>query len=116
MSRKTTGNAGEQAARRVLEQHGLQHIQSNYRCDLGEIDLIMRDHHHWVFVEVKSRDNEVFAHILEQITAAQCQRIRRCAQFFLMEHQLNEHTTALRFDVVTVVNSTQQAQWLQDAF
>lgn len=116
MSRKTTGNFGEAMARKLLEEHGLTHVVSNYRCDMGEIDLIMRDQHRWVFVEVKSRHDEEFAHTLEQITAAQCQRIRRSAQYYLLEHQLNEHTTAMRFDVVAVVVSTQQAKWLQDAF
>lgn len=83
---------------------------------MGEIDLIMRDQDTWVFVEVKSRSDEHFASVLEQITHNQCQRIRRCAQLFLIQQQLNEHITSVRFDIVAIVMDFDQAQWLQDAF
>lgn len=116
MSRKDMGNDGEQIARALLERHGLEHVESNYSCDIGEIDLIMREADTWVFVEVKSRSNEHFASVVEQITAAQCQRIRRCAQLFLIQSNLNEHITRMRFDVVAIVMDYEQAQWLQDAF
>lgn len=116
MSRKDMGNQGEQIARELLERNGLQFITSNYSCDMGEIDLIMRDGDHWVFIEVKCRSDEQFATVVEQITPAQCQRIRRCAQLFLLQQQLNEHETRMRFDVVAIVIDYDQAKWLPDAF
>ncbi|RUO49164.1 YraN family protein [Pseudidiomarina donghaiensis] len=116
MSRKDMGDHGEQVARALLEQNGLQFIMSNYSCDMGEIDLIMRDGDCWVFIEVKCRSDEHFATVVEQITPAQCQRIRRCAQLFLLQQELNEHVTPMRFDVVAIVIDYDQAQWLQDAF
>ncbi|RWU11143.1 YraN family protein [Pseudidiomarina gelatinasegens] len=116
MSRKDMGNQGEEIARALLERNGLDHVQSNFRCDMGEIDLIMRDGDAWVFIEVKSRSNERFASVVEQITADQCQRIRRCAQLFLIQQNLNEHVTFMRFDIVAIVMDFEQAQWLQDAF
>lgn len=116
MSRKDLGNQGEQIARALLERNGLVHVESNYSCDMGEIDLIMREGDAWVFIEVKSRSNERFASVLEQISTAQCQRIRRCAQLFLIQQKLNEHVTPMRFDIVAIVMDFEQAQWLPDAF
>lgn len=116
MSRKDMGNQGEEIARALLERNGLRFVASNYSCDMGEIDLIMRDGDSWVFIEVKCRSNEQFATVVEQITPAQCQRIRRCAQLFLLQQQLNEHVTPMRFDVVAIVIDFDHAQWLQDAF
>lgn len=43
MSRKDMGDEGEAIARALLERNGLTFVMSNYSCDMGEIDLIMRD-------------------------------------------------------------------------
>ncbi|MFC0445864.1 YraN family protein [Pseudidiomarina halophila] len=116
MLRKAQGNAGEDQAIDHLTQQGLTLVERNFRCDLGEIDIIMRDGEHWVFVEVKSRSNEDFATVVEQITAAQCQRVRRSAQFYLLSHKLDEHQTYMRFDVIAICQQPAQLHWLQDAF
>ncbi|WP_258807428.1 YraN family protein [Pseudidiomarina sp. CB1] len=113
---KATGNAGEAQAVAFLHDQQLRLVERNYRCDLGEIDIIMRDHEHWVFIEVKYRKNEDFATVVEQITQAQCQRIRRSAQFYLLSHKLDEHQTPMRFDVVAICEQPEQLYWLPDAF
>ncbi len=116
MSRKAQGNRGELEACSFLEEQGLKLQQRNYRCNLGEIDLIMKAGETFVFVEVKVRNNESFATILEQISRQQCVRIRRCAQHYLIQQQLNEHVTSMRFDIVTIVRDDNELQWLPDAF
>jgi putative endonuclease len=116
MLRHRQGREGEDTARYYLEQQGLRFIEANFRCDIGEIDLVMQDHDCLVFVEVKYRTLEHFASILEQIRPAQCQRIRHVAQLYVIQRRLNEHTTAMRFDVVAVVGALEQLVWLEDAF
>lgn len=116
MSRKTDGNRGEEQACAYLEQQGLHFISKNYRCDIGEIDLIMQDQHTLVFVEVKYRANENLVSVVEQISEKQCRRIRQVAQFYLIEAKCNEHRTSLRFDVVAISGSPYELQWLPDAF
>ncbi|CAB0150978.1 hypothetical protein PSI9734_01393 [Pseudidiomarina piscicola] len=116
MLRQQQGNAGEELALDYLSQRGLTLVERNFRCDIGEIDIIMRDAEHWVFVEVKCRNNEDFATVVEQITSAQCQRIRRSAQFYLLSHKLDEHQTPMRFDVVAICQHPEQLHWLPDAF
>lgn len=113
---KAAGNTAEAHAAAHLMAHQLKLVERNFRCQLGEIDLIMRDGEHWVFVEVKYRKNEEFAAVVEQITPAQCQRIRRCAQFYLLSHQLDEHQTYIRFDVIAICEQPEQLYWLPDAF
>ncbi|MDN7124321.1 YraN family protein [Pseudidiomarina terrestris] len=116
MLAKEQGNAGEELAVTHLCQQGLELVERNFRCDIGEIDIVMRDGEHWVFVEVKSRANEDFARVVEQITPAQCQRVRRSAQFYLLSKKLDEHQTFMRFDVVAICQQPEQLHWLQDAF
>ncbi|MBY6063892.1 YraN family protein [Pseudidiomarina sediminum] len=113
---KRQGNAGENDACAYLEQHGLRVIARNYRCPLGEIDVIAQDGEHWVFIEVKTRHDEDFATVVEQISSAQCQRIRRCAQFYLLSRKLDEHQTLMRFDVIAICQQPAQLHWLPDAF
>jgi putative endonuclease len=116
MLRHQQGREGEDTARQYLEQQGLTFVEANFKCDMGEIDLVMQDQDCLVFVEVKFRTLEHFASILEQIRPAQCQRIRQVAQLYVIQRRLNEHTTPMRFDVVAVVGALEALYWLEDAF
>lgn len=51
-NRKTGGNY-EQAAGFYLEQHGYQILQYNYRCRIGEIDIVAKEGENLVFCEVQ---------------------------------------------------------------
>jgi len=116
MSRQQRGANSEQRALALLEQHGYQRVTQNFKTDTGEIDLIVKNQTHLVFVEVKYRADETFAAVLEQITPAQQQRVRRTAQYYMMINGIDEHTTALRFDVIAMVGEPLATHWLTDAF
>ena len=58
---KDRGDAAEQLALEHLERHGLKLLARNYRCRMGEVDLIMRDGASLVFVEVRLRGKGAFA-------------------------------------------------------
>ena len=62
------GHNAEEQALKFLEQKGLTLITRNYRCRLGEIDLIMRDHPAVVFIEVRLRGKSKFGNAGESIT------------------------------------------------
>ena len=60
MSTTASGQAFEQLALHYLEQRGLGLVERNYRCRVGELDLIMRDangDNRLVFVEVRGRSS-----------------------------------------------------------
>ena len=84
-ARQVLGAAGEQLARRHLEQRGYQFVAANWRRPYGELDLIMRDGDVLVFVEVKTRQSDRFVTAEESLTAAQARRLLRGAQVFLAE-------------------------------
>ena len=84
-SRQVLGAAGEQLARRHLEQRGYRFVAANWRRPYGELDLIMRDGDVLVFVEVKTRSSERLITAEESLTAAQARRLLRGAQYFLAE-------------------------------
>lgn len=115
---QTTGSRGaaaEELAEQYLQEQGLNSCARNYRCKLGEIDLIMRDGDCLVFVEVRLRNNRYFASAAESITASKQHRILRTAQFYLQQHRLTDKVPC-RFDVIALGGNQQAVEWLRDAF
>jgi putative endonuclease len=86
-TRQVLGTAGEQLARRHLEQRGYRFVVANWRRPYGELDLIMRDGDVLVFVEVKTRSSERLVTAEESLTPAQARRLLRGAQYFLAERE-----------------------------
>ena len=109
-ARQRQGQLGEQRALAYLQQHGLTLLEANFRCKVGEIDLIMRDGAALVFVEVRQRTAGAPVKAGASITPAKMRRIVRAAQFYL---QRLERLPACRIDVVAIDGET--LAWLRDA-
>ena len=82
-SRSSTGRAGEDAALKYLNSRDYQLLARNYRCHLGEVDLIMRRGDRLVFVEVRSKSGTRFGLPQESVGAAKLSRLRRIAEYYL---------------------------------
>ena len=83
LERKATGYYGEEIAKKALEKRGYRLVVKNYTIRGGEIDLIMEKGDELVFVEVKTRRNDLFGSPLESITPQKKKRILRAANVFL---------------------------------
>ena len=116
-SRTETGQQAEQHARRYLQQQGLRHVQSNYRCKVGEIDLVMRsDSGELIFVEVRYRQSRSHGGALASIDWRKQQRLIRAASHYLVSH--GQSNTPCRFDVLAIEGSEQGEQtinWIRNA-
>lgn len=99
--RAAVGQYGEALAARRLSEQGLVVLERNWRCDLGEIDLVCRDGDDLVVVEVKTRSGELFGSPLEAVTPRKAARLRRLAARWLAEHPVTP--AAVRVDVVGVL-------------
>jgi putative endonuclease len=107
------GLAAEAAAVHFLQQQGLVLLTQNYSCRFGEIDLIMRDQHTLVFVEVRLRSHQAFASAADSIDHRKQQKLIRAAQFYLQTHDLN---TPCRFDAILFDNTQYRApNWIRNA-
>ncbi|UOE45357.1 YraN family protein [Agromyces larvae] len=73
------GRRGEQLAVDHLVARGMVVLDRNWRCRLGEIDIVARDGDDTVFVEVKTRTGAGYGHPFEAITALKLARMRRLA-------------------------------------
>lgn len=94
------GKAGEELAERYLKRQGYAIVERNYRCPLGEIDLIALNRRVVVFVEVKTRRVDTAGAPLEAVNAAKQQRLKRVALHYLGRHRL--HDRDVQFDVVGI--------------
>ncbi len=99
-SRKELGKAGEVAAERFLRRQRYAIIERNYRCPLGEIDLVALDGRVVVFVEVRSRTSTRFGSPLESINRRKQEQVIKTALHFLSRHRL--HAREARFDVIGI--------------
>lgn len=114
MSQKI-GFAVEEKVQAYLVAQGLRWIESNYRCRMGEIDLIMCDQQYLIFVEVRARRSNQFGGALASVTYQKRHKLMRTAQWYLMQKKLTAHAF-VRFDIVSVEGNTQQMTWHQNAF
>lgn len=121
IDRIAIGKSSESAAEAFLRKQGLTTLQRNFRCRLGEIDLIMRDEEMLVFVEVRFRRPGSHGNGAESITHAKRQKLVRCAGYYLGTRRISSHQRC-RFDVVSVglresANCPGYAfEWIPDAF
>lgn len=95
------GSAGERLARDWLEARGLQHVQSNFRCKMGELDLIMLDAGCLVIVEVRYRASNSHGGPLLSITRHKRQKLFRATRLYLQRHKALARLP-IRFDVLAL--------------
>ena len=93
------GKSGEQAAAEYLESCGLRILDRNWRCPLGEIDIIARRRALLIFVEVKARPS--FEEAAWSVTEHQRWRIAAAAEVWLARYG-DGRIRDIRFDAMLV--------------
>ena len=99
--RLALGAYGERLAAEHLTRAGLHVLDRNWRCDAGEIDLVLRDGDVLVVCEVKTRSSDSCGSPHEAVTPVKLARLRRLAARWIAAHQV--HPTEVRIDLVAVV-------------
>ncbi len=102
MNNRELGSNFEQKAADFLMKQGYQLLERNFRCKLGEIDLIAKDGSYLCFIEVKYRSSTTKGFPAEAINYNKIRRITRTAQFYLLSHKISQNTPC-RFDAVVIL-------------
>jgi putative endonuclease len=100
MSRRARGRLGEEAATDAYLRRGYRVVARNWRCRLGEIDLVVERRGVLVFCEVKSRRSGPYGGGYEAVTWRKRAKLRALAEAFLQETGFRPGT--VRFDVASV--------------
>jgi putative endonuclease len=115
---KSIGNCGENIAEKYMKNLGYFILEKNFRCKIGEIDIIAKDKDYIVFVEVKSRFGVMYGTPSEAVNKSKQYKIYKTAQMYILKKKL--FCSNFRFDVIEVIfnsqNDTYSIRLIKDAF
>ncbi|HRF85339.1 MAG TPA: YraN family protein [Alloprevotella sp.] len=94
------GQKGEEEACRHLTRHDYRLLHRNWRCAHLEIDIVAEYFGELVFVEVKTRRNEVFAEAIDAVTPEKKKNIIRAARAYMACYRTDQ---PFRFDIITII-------------
>jgi putative endonuclease len=115
------GKWGESRAAKYLEDRGFVILQTNFRCRIGEIDIVAREGESLVFTEVKTRADLLYGLPCEAVTERKQKQLARVAEAYLATLPRSARVSAdvrLRFDVIEILIRSGRA-WIRhtrDAF
>lgn len=113
---KVLGIKGENLAVTFLKEKGYRIIARNYRTSLGEIDVIAQDGNTLVFIEVKTRTDELFGRPFEAVNKKKRHKMKNVALLYMKRYERN---FPVRFDVVSIfykANGKKEIEHIMDAF
>ncbi|GAA1433411.1 YraN family protein [Microlunatus lacustris] len=104
-ARQALGARGEDLAVAELRRQGMEVLERNWRCRLGEIDVVATEtvagRTTVVFCEVKCRSGLGFGDPLEAITWAKLRRLRALAAEWMRAHEVS--AADIRVDAIGVL-------------
>jgi putative endonuclease len=112
------GSSAEAVARDFLVARGLKPLIENYRCRLGELDLVMIERDVLVVVEVRLRRDSRFGGASASVDFPKQRRIVRATRHLLLTRG-ELRRLPIRFDVVAFDAAEPAAgaiQWIRGAF
>ena len=101
MSLIDKGKFGETVAASYLEKQGYEIIERNFRCRLGEVDIICKKNNQIVFVEVKTRTSDQYGAPSEAVTKDKMNKIRKVAALYMMSEKITNYQ--VKFDVMEIL-------------
>ncbi len=96
----TTGKEGEKIAAAYLKKNGYRIIDINFRCPLGEVDIVAREDKEIVFVEVKTRKSNKLGYPEQAVGIRKQKKMSQLALWYLQEKNISD--VAARFDVLAI--------------
>jgi putative endonuclease len=113
MDRQQIGRAAEDAAVAFLTSHGVDIVARNFRCRMGELDVIGREAATLIIVEVRMRASHRYGGAAASVDYRKQAKLLRAAALFLQQRR-DLAQLRVRFDVVAV--SPAGIEWIKHAF
>lgn len=112
----TTGKEGEKIAAAYLEKNGYRIIEINFRCPIGEIDIVAKEKNDLVFVEVKTRKSIALGYPEQAVGLRKQKKMSQLALWYMQKRKIAD--TNVRFDVVaiTLMPDNNEVRLIQNAF
>lgn len=117
-SKITLGQRGEQIAALQIEKKGYRIVERNFRCKLGEIDLIATDKEYLIFIEVKTRtETNSDINPLISVTRSKQRKLKTLGTYYVAKKEMYHRQP--RFDVIGIVltnNGNHRIEHIENAF
>lgn len=108
------GQIGEKLAVKYLKKSGYKIIQTNYKTNIAEIDIIAIKYGILSFIEVKSRKDSTFGMPYEAVNNSKIKKIRNNAKLFLSSNDISYD--GISFDIIEVFLQTNEINHIKSAF
>ena len=110
------GKLGEKLALKEIKRLGYKKIVPNYRCPLGEVDLIAMDGDTLVFLEIKTRKARSIEYAKEAVNARKRRQLSKVALAYMKSNDCCD--AKARFDVVAISLGVEkpEVQVIKNAF
>jgi putative endonuclease len=114
--RQDLGALGEDLALKEITRLGYKCIARNYRCPLGEIDLIAKERDRLVFIEIKTRRGRSTGYAKEAITSRKRRQLSKVALAYMKSNNCSDAKS--RFDVVAIslMGDKEEIEVIRNAF
>jgi len=99
-ARLELGRYGEDLAYKRIKRLGYRKIIRNYRCPLGEVDLIANDGDTLVFIEIKTRRGKPTGYAKEAVNARKQRQLSKVALSYMKSNNCSD--AKARFDVIAI--------------
>lgn len=99
-TKRSFGSDSEQLAAHYLQNKGYQILGMNWRCKIGELDIIAKDGDQIVFIEVRSRHTNSTEAAFESIIPRKQSKLIKLAYHYLEAHDLSD--ADWRIDVIAI--------------
>ena len=113
-STKNIGDSGEDFVCSKISSAGFKILERNVRVKFAEIDIVAKDGDTLCFIEVRTRDTDLYGHPAETVNLKKQMHIRRAAEAYLLKHAISN--VEIRFDVATIVWSKEEYLYFKNAF
>lgn len=110
-----TGIKGEEIAKNFLQTKGYKILDTNWRFEKMEVDIVATFAELLIFVEVKTRSTNYFGYPEDSVTDKKQDLLKTAAEEYLFQ---NPEYEQMRFDIVSITMSDnkEEIQHFEDAF
>lgn len=113
VNNRETGSCKEQYAADYLRKKGYDIYTMNFRCKIGEIDIIAKDAEYLVFCEVKYRTTVNYGYPEEAVNYRKQNRIRQVSRYYMLTNNIDINTP-VRYDVIAILGK--ELKHIRNAF
>ncbi len=115
MNKSELGKLGEELAVKHIKSLGYKILARNWRFSYYEIDIVAKDKNEIVFIEVKTRKDDLHGLPEFAVSKRKQQKISEAAEAYVHEFRIDKEC---RFDVVAIIYNKQKSKlyYTKDAF